>query len=139
MSLVPSWYILKRNKSFVALFPKVNCLLQPMDIAVFQTLKSVWREQVHQWRVEHQNAPMARRIFAPLFEMTEKSITPNALNNGFKRYGFCGIHKLSKIFFLPWEETEYIVNKLTMDFDKHLMCLYLLLLKKLLTYFNIFK
>lgn len=35
----------------IALYPNATHLLQPMDVAVFRTLKSSWKEEVMKWRI----------------------------------------------------------------------------------------
>lgn len=72
----------------VALYPNATHLLQPMDVAVFRTLKSGWKEQVSAWRLEHQHEILRRRDFAPLLQAAiQERVTPNILENGFKKCG----------------------------------------------------
>lgn len=77
----------------VALYPNATHLLQPMDVAVFRTLKSGWKEQVSAWRHQNQHEILRRRDFAPLLEAAIKDrVTPEILQNGFKK---CGL--------FPWD------------------------------------
>ncbi|KAB0804747.1 hypothetical protein PPYR_01717 [Photinus pyralis] len=43
-----------------------------MDVAVFRTLKSGWKEQVSAWRLQNQHEPLRRRDFAPLLDAAIK-------------------------------------------------------------------
>uniref|UniRef100_A0A1Y1KUB0 Uncharacterized protein n=1 Tax=Photinus pyralis TaxID=7054 RepID=A0A1Y1KUB0_PHOPY len=59
-----------------------------MDVAVFRTLKSGWKEQVSAWRLQNQHEPLRRRDFAPLLDAAIKDrVIPKILQNGFKKCG----------------------------------------------------
>lgn len=72
----------------VALYPNANHLLQPMDVAVFYTLKLCWKEEVQKWRIQNQKEVLKKINFAPLIKnVLETKITPQILQNGFKKTG----------------------------------------------------
>lgn len=73
----------------IALLPNSTHLIQPMDVAVFHVLKENWKQKVHQWRMNHLDQPVLKKIhFAPLLEETlVQSITPSILQNGFRKTG----------------------------------------------------
>lgn len=73
----------------VALLPNSTHLLQPMDVAVFRVLKENWKKKVHQWRLNHLDQPVLKKIhFARLLEETlAEFITPSILQNGFRKTG----------------------------------------------------
>lgn len=85
-----SEFCMNNNIILVALFPNATHLLQPMDVAVFRTLKSGWKEQVNLWRAENQHELLRRRDFAPLLNaaLTDR-VTPTVLENGFRK---CGLY-----------------------------------------------
>lgn len=85
----------EKGINLVALFPNATHLLQPMDVAMFTTIKSGWKEQVHQWNVYHQNEPLRLRNFALLLKLALKNcITSIIFQNGF---GKCGL--------FPWNSS----------------------------------
>lgn len=78
----------------VALLPNSTHKIQPMDVSVFRTLKAGWKEIVQEWRLQNYNNPILKKIhFSPLLRQTlEKRISPQILQNGFRK---CGIY--------PWD------------------------------------
>lgn len=72
----------------VALYPNSTHLLQPMDVAVFRTLKTGWKEQVVSWRMENQGDTLKKHNFVPLLDKAIKErVTPKILENGFRKTG----------------------------------------------------
>lgn len=45
----------------VALYPNATHLLQPMDVAVFRTLKEGWKKKVQEWRIKNLDAPTLKK------------------------------------------------------------------------------
>lgn len=45
----------------VALYPNTTHLLQPMDIAVFRSLKENWKNEVHRWRLSSLDNPIFKK------------------------------------------------------------------------------
>lgn len=83
----------------VALYPNATHLIQPMDVAVFRSLKGSWKDAVRQWRIDHIDSPMLRKVhFCPLLEkVINDTLNPSILKNGFRK---CGI--------VPWNKDEVI-------------------------------
>ncbi|CAK1579786.1 unnamed protein product [Parnassius mnemosyne] len=81
----------------IALFPNATHLLQPMDVAVFRSLKGAWKTAVHSWRLENIDSPALRKIhFCPLLNKVLKdTLTPAIFQNGFRK---CGL--------MPWNPDE---------------------------------
>lgn len=61
----------------VALRPNATHLYQPMDVAVFRTLKDGWRESVLEWRHKNSDQKLGLSDFSPLLQKTiTKRVTP---------------------------------------------------------------
>ncbi|KAJ8875269.1 hypothetical protein PR048_023164 [Dryococelus australis] len=68
----------------VSLYPNSTHITQPMDVAIFRTLKTGLKKSVFSWRLENQSGFLTRVDCAPLLKSTIKSrITPEILQNGF--------------------------------------------------------
>lgn len=90
----------------ISLHPNSTHLIQPMDVAVFRTLKESWRNAVHEWRLQNVNkSPILRKTdFAPLLRtVLEHKVTPDILKNGFRK---CGLVPWKSD--APFETTENI-------------------------------
>lgn len=82
----------------IALYPNATHLIQPMDVAVFKTLKASWKEKVLTWRVEHQSEILKRHNFAPLLQRAiDEKVTVTVLENGFRK---CGLY--------PWDPSSAV-------------------------------
>lgn len=57
-SLQTSQFCDKNGIILVALYPNATHLLQPMDVAVFRTLKENWKKKVHEWRIKNLENPV---------------------------------------------------------------------------------
>lgn len=81
----------------VALYPNATHLIQPMDVAVFRTLKGGWRENTRKVRLERSQNPYVKKCdFANLFKFTmDERLNPDILKNGFRKCGLC-----------PWNPEE---------------------------------
>lgn len=53
-----SVFCAKNEIILVALYPNSTHILQPMDVAIFRTLKSGWREHVNQWKIQNSKPDM---------------------------------------------------------------------------------
>ncbi|XP_030751725.1 jerky protein homolog-like [Sitophilus oryzae] len=80
-----------------ALFPNATHLIQPMDLAVFRTLKEGWKTKVQQWRIDNHESPVLKKVhFCPLLNtLLQERLTPSILQNGFRK---CGL--------VPWNPQE---------------------------------
>lgn len=95
LSLHTSQFCQEHKIILVALYPNATHIIQPMDVAVFRTLKSAWKEEVHKWRLSDENMgkELKKRNFAPLLEKAiQKTVTSTVVSNGFKK---CGL--------FPWD------------------------------------
>lgn len=61
-----------------------------MDVAVFRTFKSGWKESVKKWRSENMNKPVLKKIhFGPLLKQCiDDRVRGEVLQNGFRKCGF---------------------------------------------------
>lgn len=69
-----------------------------MDVAIFRTLKSAWKEEVHIWTQKEENIgeELKKHNFGPLLDTAVKeSVTVSVLSNGSKK---CGL--------FPWNKKE---------------------------------
>lgn len=84
----------------VALYPNATHLIQPMDVAVFRTVKAGWKENIHQFRLQRIENPTIRKSdFSPLLAKTlEERLDISVLRNGFRK---CGL--------VPWNPEEVCV------------------------------
>lgn len=79
--------------TLVALYPNSTHILQPIDVAVFRSLKQGWREHVNKWKIHHSRPDMKKHEFAPVLQAAlNERVTPQMLANGFKK---CGLY--------PWD------------------------------------
>lgn len=94
MSMPLSEFCSKNGIILVALFPNSTHLLQPLDVAVFKTLKAGWKERISEWRLANNNPDLKRHQFAPLLdEVLKNRITSQILKNGFRK---CGLYPWNK-------------------------------------------
>jgi len=72
----------------IALFPNATHLIQPLDVVLFRTLKSSWRDCTNDWRVQNQRN-LRREDFGPLLKKAiERIELPRVMSNGFRKCGF---------------------------------------------------
>lgn len=89
LSMQLSQFCEKNGIVLVALFPNATHLLQPMDVAVFRSLKEYWRKKVHTWRLSSLDNPiLKKKDFARILkEVIDDVLTPVILANGFRKSG----------------------------------------------------
>ncbi|XP_050499973.1 uncharacterized protein LOC126880248 isoform X2 [Diabrotica virgifera virgifera] len=109
LTLHTSRFCAEHGIILVALHPNATQLLQPMDVAVFRSLKGGWKNAVHQWRIENQAFPVLRKIhFCPLLKkVLEERLMPSILKNGFRK---CGL--------VPWDVGAIRFNNEKIDISK---------------------
>lgn len=97
MSFHVSKFCSENGIILIALFPNATHLLQPMDVAIFRSLKGAWKTAVQSWRLEHIDSPILRKIhFCPLLNKVLKdTLSPEMFQNGFRK---CGLS--------PWNPDE---------------------------------
>lgn len=70
--------------------PNSTHVLQPLDVAVFRTVKGTWREIVREFRVKNNYAKLKRTDFsAEVQKCFDRSLKPETIKSGFK---CCGLY-----------------------------------------------
>lgn len=90
----------------VALLPNATHVLQPMDVAVFRTLKMNWKEKVLKYRMDKGDS-VTKTTFAPVLqELIQEKLSndPAILRNGFRT---CGL--------VPWCPEAVQINRVQSD------------------------
>ncbi|XP_018369512.1 PREDICTED: tigger transposable element-derived protein 1-like [Trachymyrmex cornetzi] len=76
----------------IALFPNATHLIQPLDVALFRTLKSKWRDCVNDWRMQNQRN-LRRGDFGSILKIAIEHVKlPSVMSNGFRK---CGLFPFS--------------------------------------------
>ncbi|XP_046684555.1 MFS-type transporter clz9-like [Homalodisca vitripennis] len=103
LTLHTSQFCADNNIILVSLLPNATHLLQPMDVAVFRTLKSGWKEAVKNWRTENMSNPvLKKRHFSPLLKKCiDDRVRGEVLQNGFRKRG---LH--------PWDASAVDYSKI---------------------------
>lgn len=87
-----SEYCDQNNIILHSLPPNATHLIQPADVSVFKSLKSEWKNTVHEWaiRPENINTVLTKSTFCPLLsKILEKENLPVSIRNGFRK---CGLY-----------------------------------------------
>ncbi|CAF4828048.1 unnamed protein product [Pieris macdunnoughi] len=94
LSLQVSQFCEKNGIILIALYPNATHLLQPMDVAVFRTLKEHWKKRVHEWRISNLEAPILKKKDFPklLKEVIDTTLNATIFENGFRKYGLFPWH-----------------------------------------------
>lgn len=71
----------------IALYPNSTHLIQPMDVAVFRPLKTYWKYQTSQWKIDNPGRRFKKEDFAPNLDIAVKKITKDTIKNGFRKSG----------------------------------------------------
>ena len=109
----PGWYVLlgsnltshfnvdvvrvaeENDVHFVILPPNATHVLQPLDVAVFSSLKQLWRVILDEWKIEVRTEGAFNKQFFPLLLKRlinyQESCMQKSLQSGFRAYG---IHPL---------------------------------------------
>lgn len=103
LTIHTSEFCSKNGIILVALLPNATHLIQPMDVAVFRTLKGGWKESVKEWRQKNLDNPtLKKRHFAPLLkELIREKVQEHVLKNGFRKSGL-----------FPWNPTAVDYSKI---------------------------
>lgn len=73
---------------FITLIPNSTHLLQPLDVAVFRTLKVNWRRILDQWKKESRHkGTIPKTTFPSLLKQLCQTLSPDHLISGFKATG----------------------------------------------------
>ncbi|XP_050518220.1 uncharacterized protein LOC114332802 isoform X3 [Diabrotica virgifera virgifera] len=88
LSLPLSEFCRDNDIVLIALLPNSTHILQPMDVAVFHSLKNAWRKKVHDWRMQNNGRRLKRCEFGPLLEdCILVSLKPETIQHGFRACG----------------------------------------------------
>lgn len=89
LSLQVSQFCEKNGIILIALHPNATHLLQPMDVAVFRTLKEHWKKKVHEWRLSNLESPILKKKDFPklLKEVIDTTLNATIFENGFRKCG----------------------------------------------------
>lgn len=88
LSLPVCEFCKEKNIILIALLPSATHALQPMDVAVFHSLKNAWSKAVHTWRMENNGKRLKREDFGPVLEKAIKTtLRPEIIQNGFRKAG----------------------------------------------------
>lgn len=82
--------------------PHTSHLLQPLDLAVFKSLKVKWDQKLCIWQRKHTGARVPKKEFTILFGETWKQLDPEIIINGFKKGGICPFDR----FVVPKEKFD---------------------------------
>lgn len=102
----------------VSLFPNSTHILQPLDVAVFHSLKAIWKKKTQNWRIEHRDEKFGREHFAQLLKtaLEDLETLPKSIESGFKTCGLCPFGpeniKFEKFFKVEKINVEEVENKL---------------------------
>lgn len=86
----------------IALLPNATHLLQPLDVAVFHSVKVNWRNKVNEWRMANGGRYMKRTEFGSILSSVIECITPQIIKSGFRKSGL-----------YPWS-----VNAVSLPFEE---------------------
>ncbi|CAH2108761.1 unnamed protein product [Euphydryas editha] len=112
LSLQVSQFCEKNGIILIALYPNATHLLQPMDVAVFRTLKEHWKKRVHEWRISNLEAPILKKKDFPklLKEVIDTTLNATIFENGFRKCGLFPWHP--EIVTVPLKN-EHLHNQVT--------------------------
>ena len=115
----------QNNVHFVMLPPNATHLLQPLDVAVFSSLKRAWRVILDKWKKEVRTEGSFNKKYFPsllkcLVNTQGKSMKIN-LQSGFRACGICPLdpnEPLSKLPSLDVTESNSSLNETLIDLLK---------------------
>ncbi|CAG4939390.1 unnamed protein product [Parnassius apollo] len=77
-----------RNRiTILKLPPYTSHLLQPLDIAVFKSFKSIWNAKLVEWQRRNVGTKMPKKVFAQALADTWRETNPNIIKSGFRKAG----------------------------------------------------
>ena len=74
------------------LLPNTTHFLQPADVGAYKSLKLNWKKTVHEFHHSNPSSTLKRRDVAPLMATVLSKLTPNVIQNGFRK---CGLYPLN--------------------------------------------
>lgn len=108
-----------------ALYPNSTHIMQPIDVAVFRTLKKGFKEHVNRWKINNCKLDMKKHEFAPVLQAAlNERVTPQILTNGFRK---CGLYPWNpsaiNSFFEKKEQCPVIEKPNTYTVRRHIQYL----------------
>jgi len=80
----------KLKTEIITLYPNATRILQPVDVAVFLSVKMYWQNAVRDWQAKHPGEVLNKVTFAPLLkEVINFAAKPETLVKGFQA---CGLY-----------------------------------------------
>ena len=99
------------NVSFICLPPHSTHLTQPLDVAVFRSVKGEWRHLLSEWKENKENEVIKMEdmpsLFKNLLERIQPTITAN-IRSGFRT---CGIYPTNVEELLKKIVEEYLLMR----------------------------
>lgn len=75
------------NLTILKLPAHTSHLLQPLDLAVFKSFKSIWDKKLVEWQRHNVGIKMRKQAFAEMFAEAWHQTSPNVIKSGFKKGG----------------------------------------------------
>lgn len=75
------------NITILKLPAHTSHLLQPLDVAVFKSFKSIWDQRLTEWQRQNIGTKLCKQAFAEIFAETWHRTSPKVIQNGFKKGG----------------------------------------------------
>ena len=97
-------FCMNHGIDLVALFLNATHLIQPMDVAVFHTLKTDWRHEVQNFRMNHEGLQLQKCDFPHVLKAALQHVTPEIIINGFNA---CGL--------VPWDPKKIMTKQKTVE------------------------
>ena len=69
----------------IALYPNATHLLQPMDVAIFHTMKQTWKQKVTEWRLSNEGKQVTKQDFSRLLETVITTLKAEVISAGLRR------------------------------------------------------
>jgi len=87
LSLHLSKFCHENGLILIALYPNSTHILQPLDVAVFAPLKTIWKKKVKEWRYENESEISKFDVPKVLSTIMENDKMPSNIISGFKHTG----------------------------------------------------
>ena len=99
---------LEHKIRFITLIPSSTHLCQPLDVAVFRSLKRNWRKILVSWRKESKcKGCIPKTLFPVLLKrLVESSLNPDHLISGFKKTGIYPANRNEILQQLPGQQKD---------------------------------
>ncbi|KAI4455426.1 hypothetical protein MML48_9g00003656 [Holotrichia oblita] len=98
------------NVTIILLPPHSSHLLQPLDLAVFKSIKSSWDEYLSNWMRNHRGQKIPKKKLAQTIGELWLSLKPEIIQNGFRKAGIApfnrGVISKDKYDPLSWKRWE---------------------------------